>query len=418
VLPEICAEPLELLREAMPKAGFAVRGEDSYALHVPDKGVTLFVDRVRRERHELLGELAVYCSLPGARVVNGLALSIADVNFSSARARQDRAKLLAARTNTRDLDWVGIIEEFSQRVIQSDRAGKPGVDLRELPRPSADDLLRIKGFVLPRRHPTVLFGDGGAAKSYTALWIAGSLAEQGISVGFFDWELAGEDHRDRLERLFPDGMPRIMYARCERPLVHEVDRLRRVVRDAGLDYIVYDSVAFACDGPPEAAEIASAYFRAVRQIGGGSLHIAHVSKAEGGDRKPFGSAFWHNGGRATWFVKAADGSDGSEPLSLGFFNRKANLGPLQPPLGFRVDFGPNTTTFTRTEVADSPDLSGQLSVRQKMFALLRRGSMAPEAIAEEIDADLETVRRTSRRHKDLFVILPGGAFGLKERGKL
>ena len=133
-------------------------------------------------------------------------------------------------------------------------------------------MFTVDGLTLPRQHPSILFGDGGTGKSYIALYVAGRIAEQDISVALFDWELAGEDHRDRLERLFSDGMPRVLYCRCERPLVYEVDRLRRIVRDKGVQYAVYDSVAFASDGPPEAAEVAGRYFRAVRQIGGGSLH--------------------------------------------------------------------------------------------------------------------------------------------------
>ena len=81
-----------------------------------------------------------------------------------------------------------------------------------------------------------------------------------------------------------------MYARCERPLVYEADRLARIVREHDISYAIFDSVAFACDGPPEAAEVAGRYFRAVRQLGIGSLQIAHISKAENGDKKPFGSA--------------------------------------------------------------------------------------------------------------------------------
>ena len=183
--------------------------------------------------------------------------------------------------------------------------------------------------------------------------------ERGLSVALFDWELAGDDHRDRLERLFPDGMPRILYARCERPLVYEADRLRRIVRENGIDYSIFDSVAFACDGPPEAAEVAGRYFRAVRQIGGGSLHIAHVNRSENADEKPFGSAFWHNGSRATWFVKRADEGAESDVISLGFFNKKANLGRLQRPAGFTVSFADERTTFRRMEVADSPGLGGK-----------------------------------------------------------
>jgi hypothetical protein len=101
-------------------------------------------------------------------------------------------------------------------------------------------------------------------------------------------------------------MPPVIYLRCHRPLVHEVEHLARVVVDARVEYAIYDSVAFACDGAPEAAEVAGNYFRGVKAIGIGSLHVAHVWKAEGADQRPVGSAFWHNGARSTWFAKVAD----------------------------------------------------------------------------------------------------------------
>ena len=398
-------------------AEFSVLGDDRYRLALPAIGVIFEVDRLRRERNELIGELGVRCELPGARTFDG-SLSIADFNLSSARARSERARLLAQCANTRDLDWLVLVEEFCQRVLQADRIGQPAVDLRTLPPPTADDTLQVEGLCLLRRHPTMLFGDGGAAKSYLGLYLAGRLAERGMRVALFDWELAGEDHRDRLGRLFWDGMPRVLYVRCERPLAFEIDRLKRIVREHDVEFSVYDSVAFACDGPPEAAEIAGRYFRAVRQIGGGSLHIAHVSKGENADQKPFGSAFWHNGARSTWYAQLASSEPNSETLSLGLFNRKSNLGRLQAPIGFTVSFADDHTTFRRADVADSPDLAMKLSVRQRMAALLRRGAMAPEAIAEQIDADLETVKRTARRYREQFVVIPGGQFALLERRAL
>ena len=395
---------------------FKAFGDDRYRLTIADIGVTLEIDRLRRDHHELIGELSASCDLPGAKTVNGT-LSIADFNLSSARARQDRAKLLTLRSDTREhLDWTAVIEEFCQLVLQADRNGQPAVDLRTLERPNRDDvMLEVEGLTLPRHHPSVLFGDGGAVKSYEALYFAGRIAEKGISVAFFDWELAGDDHRDRLERLFPDGMPRIMYARCDRPLVYEVDRLRRIVRDGGVEFAVFDSVAFACDGPPEAAEVAGRYFRAVRQIGGGSLHVAHVSKAENGDQKPFGSAFWHNGARATWFVKLAEASAGTDVLHIGLFNRKVNLGKLRPPLGYSVSFGEETTTFKRTDVAESPDLADKLTVRQRMVYLLRGGAKTIKELAQEIEAKPDTIERTAYRNKGHFIVMDGGRVGLLER---
>ncbi|NLV32375.1 MAG: hypothetical protein GXY47_14630, partial [Acidobacteria bacterium] len=228
--------------------------EDRYRLSLPEIGSVLEVDRLRREHNELLAELCVRCRLPGAKSFGGT-LSIADFNLSSGRARTERAKLLASRAGSKSVDWTAALEELCQRVLTAERQGQPAVDLRTLERPAPDDSIRIDGLSLPRRHPAVLFGDGGTAKSYLALHILGNMAQRGMRVGLFDWELAGEDHRDRLERLFGPDMPEVVYARCERPLTFEADRLVRIVREQRLEYAVFDSAAFACDGPPESAEV-------------------------------------------------------------------------------------------------------------------------------------------------------------------
>jgi len=395
------------------RTGFEAIAGDLYRLSIPEAGIVFEIDRLRRDRHELIGELSVKCTLPGARTYDG-ALTIADFNLSSARARSERAKLLLDRSQA-ELDWTGFLEEFCQRVLAAERAGTPAIDLRELDRPAPDDTFQVEGLSLPRRHPTVIFGDGGAAKSYTALFIAGRLNQRGISVALFDWELAGEDHRDRLERLFGDFMPSILYARCERPLVHEVDRLKRIVAEKRIEYALYDSIAFACDGPPEAAEIASRYFRAARQIGAGSLHVAHVTKGEGSEDKPFGSVFWHNGARATWFAKIAEASPDGHVMSLGLFPRKANLGSLTRPTSFEISFDKNRTTFTRKDPSENPELAIKLSVHQRMIALLRRGAMSPDDLAKAIDVPKDTITKTVRRKEKIFVVLDSGKVALLQR---
>src|SRR5262249_44194291 len=82
---------------------------------------------------------------------------------------------------------------------------------------------------------------------------------------------------------------------------------------------------------------------------------------------------------------------------------------------YLVTVGPDWTQFRPADIADSPDLSAKLSVRQRMYSLLRRGAMTPEDIAAEIDADGETVKRTIRRYKNEFVVIDGGRVGLHGR---
>jgi hypothetical protein len=411
------AEEIEMLEERIAiraESCFTREAEDRYRLTIPDTSIVIEVDRLRRDSHELVGELTVRCSLPGALTFDG-ALSIADFNLSSARARTERARLLAGRARVEGLDWVGFLEEFCQQVLAAERRGQPAVDLRTLERPGPDDAIVIEGLTLPRRHAAILFGDGGACKSYLGLYLAGTLATQGFRVALWDWELAAEDHRDRLQRLFGPVMPQIWYARCEKPVVYESDRLRRIARDEHIDYALYDSIAFACDGPPESAEVAGRYFRASRMIGIGGLHIAHITKADGGDQKPFGSVFFHNGARSTWNIKIADESPGSQIISLGLFARKANLGKLPRPAGFKVEFQADRTFFTRSNPADIPDLAEHMTVRERMMHLLKGGALPVDDVAEEIGATTNNIYKTVQRHSRLFTLIDGGKVGLLQR---
>jgi hypothetical protein len=385
-----------------------------YQLTILSLGIQLTIDRLRRKDHDLIGELTVACDLAGAKTIDGF-LPTDNINLSSAQARWRHAKLLAERSDAADIDWLALVDELSQRTIAAERAGSPSAPLHTFERPGADTEFEVDGWRLLRDHATITFGDGGSAKSYLALYIAGRLASRGIVVLYADWELGGGDHRDRLERLFGAAMPTVHYVRCDRPLIAEADRISREVRRLSVDYLICDSIAFATAGPPEAAEHATAYFRAVRQIGIGSLHLAHINKSENGDQKPFGSSFWHNSARATWFIKQAGASSDGQRVSIGLFNRKSNLTKIQPAVGFQFEFTDDRTVVTRTNLADVEDLAGELPLWQRIAHLIKAGGGVPRTIqdiADELDAKVDSVKkatspRRAKSGKSMFVQVPG-----------
>lgn len=378
---------------------FVQTDEDSYSLTLLEVGIAFQANYVRRERYETFGELVVVCDLAGARTVDGNVISRGTFNFSSAETRFRRAKQLAEMSKAPDVDWQRLLEEVCAKVLAKHSDGEPAVLLRDLPRPAADAVLDVDGLRLLKQHPVILFGDGGAAKSYLALYLAGRLAQQGLRVGVFDWELAGEDHRERLERLFGPDMPAVWYRRCRQPLIVELDSLRRLVRREGLDYLIYDSVAFAAHDKPENAESAIRYFSATRQIGPGSCHVAHINRSDSGEDKPFGSAYWHNSARGTYFLKRAGASSDNRELTIGVFNKKANLGALLPPLGFRFTFEDDRTHVTRTNLADVADLADRLPLWQRVTDLLKHGPLTLVEIAETLDAKVDTVTKAVTRSK-------------------
>lgn len=382
---------------------FRTLGESHYWLANADAGVEFDADRLRRDRGELVGELTVSCGLAGARVIDDGVLSVGTFNFSSPRTRQEHAKRLAERARTNGkLDWLAHLEEVCQRVITAERTGKPAIVLRDVPRPAADSEHDVDGFRFPQQHATIPFGDGGACKSLLALYGLGRLAQQGLRVALFDWELDAAQHRLRLESLFGSDMPDVRYVRCDRPLVYEVDRLQRIKHSEQLDFMGYDSAGFACNGKPEDAEQALSYFRAVRQIGGGSLHVAHITKGENNDQKPFGSSFWHNSARSTWFVKLAATSQDGRTKTIGLFHRKSNLGPQYPALGFEVKFEDRRTSIKRVDVADVDELTASLPLWQRMKNALKDGPQTIASLAADLDAPVDSIDKAVRRKSGLF----------------
>jgi hypothetical protein len=400
---------------------FTQVSEGHYRLKVPECLSVFDLDRLYRERNETSGELVVSCQMAGARTFNGTLFS-GNVNLSSPWRRRDVAAHLRDRANTKgDVDWAGLLDELAARVIAAERQGQPPQLLSSVERPKPDDMFDLEGIALPRRHPSVLFGDGGTFKSYFGLYVAGYLAQQGVKVLFADWELDAHDHRERLEQLFGPNLPEVYYRRYQRPLVEEMDGIARFVAEACIGYVVCDSVGYAVNGSPESAEAATSYFRAVRRFGSGvgSLHLAHVTKPQTDapdPMKPFGSVFWHNSARSTWFLKRTTDTD---TFSLAVIHRKANLGPLRPPVGIQITFVGGRANLRRIEVADVDEFARSLPVPMRLKQALKAGALTVAELIEETGAKRDTVEKALTRNRGrMFTCLTNTPDGVHRWGLL
>ncbi|MDA1095368.1 MAG: AAA family ATPase [Acidobacteria bacterium] len=378
-------------------------GEGRYQLEWPTLGIRMEAAQLHRDRdRDLHGELTVTTSLLGAKTVDGVLLW-SSMNFSSQRTRASLATSLAGRSGAPQLDWLGAVETLALRSAQAEAEGQPIRPLADYPRPEETLFWDVSGLPILRQHPMIIFGDGGAAKSYLALHIAATLASRGIPVLYADFEFESDAHRERLERLTGTDMPRnLHYVRCVGPLIMEVDRLQRYIVEQQIQYLVCDSVAFAVPGRPEEAEHASAYFRAVRQLQVGSLHLAHTTKSlEHGTDKPFGSAFWSNGARSVWFVKRNSEDDTGNMVEVALMHRKSNTGRRLPTFGLRLVFLPDSTTIERFDIAQSAELSKALPIWQRIRSLVATKPMTIAELATELDAKHDSVSRIVRS-MDLF----------------
>jgi len=389
---------IRLERDSEPS--FYARGEGSYRFVVPKISSTFEIDYLRRDKGQMKGELLVRCELGGTLAYDGI-LTASDLNLSSSRTRKSEALHLQDRARTKDVDWPSLLEEFCLRVIAAEREGEPALILRDIPPPIAGKELHV-GIPLLLRHPMILFGDGGTAKSYLSLWWAGQIASK-VRVAYFDWELDGAEHRERLECLYGKDMPEFYYTRCVRPLVYEIERIRKIIKECKIEYAIFDSISFACDGPAETSEVAARYIQAARSIGEvGSLHIAHCTKnTETGQLKPFGSVFWHNAARATWNIQRANSISGDTVTRVALHNRKANTKGHHRSVGFEIAFGDRWTSVKEADPSNDSDLAMGLSIVERVLAVVSKGQgWDTTLVCEEIDDQKPaTVKRTIRRLK-------------------
>jgi hypothetical protein len=400
-------------------------GEGHYVLNVQELSTDFEVNRVRRDRSELRADLTVHCGLAGVTTINGR-LFYAAVTLSNLRDREYLAQTLATRTRTKADEvprWRTVVDELSIRTAHAEQAGSPAKLLSEATPQGPVSWHRVLGFSLPTQHPAMIFGDGDTLKTYTADAIAVGLAKQGIRVGLTDWEMSIDEHRERVARLDAACLDSVAYLACTRPLMYERDRVVRMIFDHQLQYVVFDSVAFGCHDKPEGAEATMVYFREVRSLGLGTLHIGHMSKADGGDQKPFGSVFWFNAVRALWFARRADAGPEADGIDVGFYPRKFNLAARPSAFAVHFTFTANQTTVRTTDVAAIETLAANLPIRERIKHALQSGARTIDELAADLDEKPDTVKRTVNRHLVgnrtakvvWFSRTPDGRIGLADR---
>ena len=379
---------------------------------VPEHQIEFRASFLRRERYELHGELRVWCGLAGARAFDddGL-ISSSSMNFSSDSTRTQRAKALGERARTNGkVDWAAHLQAFCIAILNAEQKGRPGVILRDVAPSPPDDVYNVHGWKFPKRHLTITFGAGGTMKSYLLLWGLGSLAQAGVRVGFIDWELDAPDHSHREHRLFLQDRPAIHYLKCLASLPQELPRIQHWLREHQIQYVGLDSVAFGTPGKAEDSE--RVYNRAFMAMNIGANAIAHVRKdgqnpAEA-EKYPFGSIFWHNSARCTWFVKEAESTAEGSTKTIGLYNRKMNLSAKLPAIGFAIDFEADRTRFSSVDVRDVSELAASLPLWQRIREVVRHGPQTIARIATELGhSNVESLDRIIRRQKNVFTKITG-----------
>lgn len=182
-------------------------------------------------------------------------------------------------------------------------------------------------YLHPSEH-TILYGDGGTGKGVIAAWWAALLIRDGHTVLVVDYEAhARHEWRPRLEAFLTKmgiaGRMKTHAFICQptQPIWEIGDWLRDMARRVKADYVIVDSVTYACVGEEaEKSTTAIKYSGAIARLGFPVLSIAHVTKADANPKHPFGSVYWSNGARSTVAVSRV--GEAAEPRLLK--NQKSN----------------------------------------------------------------------------------------------
>jgi hypothetical protein len=211
--------------------------------------------------------------------------------------------------------------------------------------------------ILAEGQSTCIFADGDSGKTWlsyamgltvaTGTEFLGLRVKQG-NVLIADWETDEGQARRRMKRLLkaqsiqriPDN---IYYHPGDGiPLSEHVESLRRLVREKNIDLIIIDSGAPACGGDPSDPRTTIAFFNALARLNCSVIVIVHVNKmdAKGGTPdKPFGSAFWHNMSRRTFFLGYDKPT--TDIINMAAVCKKSNDGRRPAPLSFKLTFTGN-----------------------------------------------------------------------------
>lgn len=374
-----------------------------YVYRLLDEAVAVEVRYLRRKDGQQYGEMDVKCAWAGARHYNG-SLSCADVNLSNQLARRALALYCAERANTKptDFDWPHLIDATCLSVIQAERRGADVIVLDDAPDVVEQDLQIVPGFSVPGDAASLLIAHGDSLKSLLLLFVLGTLAQQGLTVLYVDWEWVGGRHRRRKRRLFGAArLEQLHYLKCHAPLVVEADRIRRYCDLHQVAFIGVDSIGLACDGKLVDDDVAIRFHRALGTLPP-SLCAVHVPKSSlnpdrTSDPDAFGSVFFTNLCRMAWAVKKQPGAT-EDLVTVGLFPKKQNDGHQRAkPLGLTFTFTDAQIDVQPVDLTTVDGLAERLPLPVRILQALRSGPKTYAELAKELNAKLDSVIKAVNR---------------------
>jgi len=296
--------------------------------------------------------------------------------------------------------------------------------------------------ILPEGYPTVLYGDGGTAKSMLALSVGTAVArgagdwlglkvQQG-PVLYLDFELdAAEQQRRAYQLACGEGLEEpagdLFYmSALGHPGRRAFDDALEECREHRVRLLILDSLGPALQGDAESASDVIDFYAEVmerfRARGVSVLVVDHQSKPQPGqryrDKRAFGSVFKGNLARSVLQVEPKKHEENVKTVRLR--QTKHNFGQLSNDLMVRLAF---TDEHVKVEAVDlesgAPDEDGELNAKEKVLRVLEAGPAYPWEIANAIEFEVKTVsNRLSELRKEGLVEPTGEHEGRTEQVRL
>ena len=343
-------------------------------------------------------------------------------NLESARARSELAKEMASRYKIKDtpIDWKNLLEYLSAKILQEYERGEPVIEIS-----SDDDVGPLEYLIepiAPLNKPTVIFGDPGSGKSQLAIilsilvilpWADNPLRlvppkEPTISL-FCDYEADGDDIRRQLKGFVVGmglGFVPLYYRRCTFPVVDDIEAIRNHMEAINAKCLFIDSTSLAAGGDLNRMDVATSYFRSLRQLNVTTISLSHTSKdRESKSKTILGSVLFEAGARSVWECR---GQEDEDTLDLAMFHRKANLSKKSKPLGYRITYSDSGNMITWHDPRSVAEFVERMGTNQRIFELLKEGYLSTEEITKALDISQANCRVALKRLKDKGLAIKAG----------
>jgi hypothetical protein len=304
--------------------------------------------------------------------------------------------------------------------LSPNRGVTPVTPLRfaEMPPPEPREYL-VEGLV-PKKHTTTIYGDGGSGKSILAMSLATAVAGgaerwigrkvQNYPVLYGDFELDSGEQRRRAYQVargvYLDKPPHdLLYVSgLGRPAGEVlIGCLEECVRQ-GVGLFILDSLGIALEGDAgDSRDVIGFHHKYLDPFRAASVTLVvidHQGKAQGGERyqskRTFGSVYKENLARSVLQVEPGDAGNGL--LTVKIRQTKHNFGPKAEPFGVRLTFSEEEITVGEHSL-DATELAQEhtLNSGHRVMLVLKDGPAYPTDISDKTETPLGTVKNELTR---------------------